>query len=69
MVEKDMVKLIPFSTVLSDCDKFQIARDIDPEYCEFLIKAVKKNLKILCYDCKFSPKGIKLNREIKFKIQ
>ncbi len=24
MVEKDMVKLIPFSTMLSDCDKFQI---------------------------------------------
>jgi len=53
----------------NDCSKFQLAKDIDPEYCEFLIKAVKKNLKILCYDCKFSPKGIKLNREIKFKIQ
>ena len=52
----------------NDCSKFQLAKDIDPEYCEFLIKAVKKNLKILCYDCKFSPKGIKLNREIKFKI-
>ncbi len=53
----------------NDCSKFQLAKDIDPEYCEFLIKAVKKNLKVLCYDCKFSPKGIKLNREIKFKIQ
>ena len=53
----------------NDCSKFQLAKDIDPEYCEFLIKAVKKNLKILSYDCKFSPKGIKLNREIKFKIQ
>ena len=53
----------------NDCSKFQLAKDIDPEYCEFLIKAVKKNLKILCYDCKFSPKGIKLNREIKFEIQ
>ena len=53
----------------NDCSKFQIAKDIDPKYCKLLIKAVKKNLKILCYDCKFSPKGIKLNREIKFKIQ
>ena len=52
----------------NDCSKFQLAKDIDPKYCELLIKAVKKNLKILCYDCKFSPKGIKLNREIKFKI-
>ena len=52
----------------NDCNKFQLAKDIDPKYCELLIKAVKKNLKILCYDCKFSPKGIKLNQLIKFKI-
>ena len=51
----------------NDCSKFELAKDIDPEYCEFLTKAVKKNLKILCYDCKFSTKGIKLNREIHFK--
>ena len=49
-----------------DCNKFKLATDIDPEYCELLAKAVKKNLKILCYDCKFSSKGIKLNRQIKF---
>ena len=53
----------------NDCNKFQLAKDIDPKYCDLLKEAVKKNLKILCYDCKFSPKGIKLNREIKFKIQ
>ena len=50
-----------------DCSQFELAKDIDPEYCELLLKAVKKNLKILCYDCKFSAKGIKLNREIQFK--
>ena len=51
-----------------DCNKFELAKDIDPEYCELLVKAVKKKLKILCFDCKFSTKGIKLNREIKIKI-
>ncbi len=51
-----------------DCSKFKLAKDIDPEYCELLEKAVKKKLNILCYDCKFSTKGIKLNRSIKFKI-
>ncbi len=50
----------------NDCNKFELAKDIDPEYCELLLKAVKKKLKVLCYDCKFSPKGIKLNREIQF---
>jgi len=52
-----------------DCNKLKIAKDIDPKYCELLTKAVKKNLNILCYDCKFSTKGIKLNRRVKFKIK
>ena len=47
---------------------FELAEDIDPEYCESLMKAVKKNLNLLCYDCKFSSKGIRLNRNIQFKI-
>ena len=52
-----------------DCQKFEIAKDIDSKYYELLEKAVKKNLKVLCYDCKFTSKGIKLNHEIKFKIK
>ena len=52
----------------NDCDKFEIAKDIDPEYSKTLIKAVKNNVKILCYDCKFSSKGIVLNNKIKFQI-
>ena len=51
-----------------DCDQFSIAKDIDPEYSKLLSKAVKKKLNILCYDCKFSPKGIKVNKKIRFKI-
>ncbi len=51
-----------------DCKIFKLANDIDPEYCEFLKKAVKKNLNILCYDCKFLTKGIKLNQKIKVKL-
>ena len=52
-----------------DCNKFEPAKDIDPEYCEFLEKVVKKKINILCYDCKFLTKGIKLNREIDVKIK
>ena len=51
-----------------DCNKFEIAKDIDPEYSKTLIKAIKHNVKILCYDCKFLSKGIILNKEIKFQI-
>ncbi len=52
-----------------DCNQFTIANDIDPEYSELLSKALKKNLNILCYDCKFSSKGIKVNKKIKIKIR
>ena len=51
-----------------DCSAFKIAGDIDPEYSKSLSKAVKKKLKVLCYDCKFTSKGIKLNQKMKFKI-
>jgi sugar fermentation stimulation protein A len=51
-----------------DCDSFSIADDIDTDYAKALAKAVKNNLNILCYDCKFSSKGIKLNKKIKIKI-
>ena len=51
-----------------DCDRFQLAKDIDPEYYDLVKKAVKKKLKLLCYDCKFSTKGIELNNKINLVI-
>jgi sugar fermentation stimulation protein A len=52
----------------NDCKSFSIAKDIDIKYSNSLSKAVKKKLNVLCYDCKFSSKGIKLNKKIKFRI-
>ncbi len=52
----------------NDCNQFKIAKDIDPDYYKLLTEAAKKKLNIICYDCKFSPKGIKLNKNIKFKL-
>ena len=51
-----------------DCDSFTLAKDIDAEYAKAVSKAVKNKLNILCYDCKFSTKGIKLNKKIKIKV-
>ena len=59
---------IAFIIQREDCDQLTIANDIDPDYSDILSKAVKKKLNILCYDCKFSTKGIKLNKKIKFKL-
>ncbi len=52
-----------------DCDSFTLAKDIDAEYAKAVTKAVKNKLNILCYDCKFSTKGIKLNKKIKIKVK
>ena len=47
---------ILFLVQRDDCDSFSIAKDIDPNYSFALQKAVKNNLNVLCYDCKFSTK-------------
>jgi len=66
--KKDYKIFILYLIQRDDCKSFTIAKDIDPNYAIALSKAVKNKLKILCYDCKFSSKGIKLNNKIKLKI-
>jgi len=57
-----------FLVQIENCESFGIASDIDPEYFRTFQEATKNNVKVLCYDCKFSTKGIKLNKQIKLKI-
>ena len=66
--KKNYKIFILFIIQRDDCKSFTIAKDIDPQYANTLAKAVKNKLNILCYDCKFSSKGIKLNNKIRFKI-
>ena len=66
--EKNYKIFILYLIQREDCEAFVIAKDIDPNYAIALSKAVKKNLNIVCYDCKFSSKGIKLNKKIKIII-
>ena len=54
-----------FLIQIEKCRSFGIASDIDPEYYKFFKDALKKNIKVLCYDCKFSDKGIEINKKIK----
>tara|TARA_B100000795_G_C22671218_1_gene388008 strand:+ start:168 stop:869 length:702 start_codon:yes stop_codon:yes gene_type:complete len=67
-VKKGFNAYLLFVVQREDCNKLNIAKDIDPVYAKTLMKAVENNVKILCYDCKFSPKGIVLNDKIKFQI-
>jgi len=60
---------IIFVVQREDCKQLMIAKDIDPIYSKLLLKAVKKKLNIICYDCKFLSKGIKLNKKVKINIK
>ena len=59
---------ILFIVQRNDCKYFKIASDIDAKYSKLIKEAVKKKINILCYDCKFSSKGINLNKPLKILI-
>ena len=48
-----------------DCNKFKIAKDIDPQYYKGFLKAKKNGVKFLCYSCKVDIKEIYVNKPIK----
>ena len=50
-----------------DCKSFKIAKDIDEEYKKTLDAALKKGVKLLCYDCKLSNEDIKINKKIYYE--
>ena len=49
-----------------DCKSFKIAKDIDEEYKIAFNEALKKGVKILCYNCKLNNEEIKLNNQINY---
>ena len=57
-----------FLVQIENCQSFGIASDIDPEYFRVFKNALKKNVNVLCYDCKFSNKGIEINKKIKILL-
>jgi sugar fermentation stimulation protein A len=48
-----------------DCNSFQIAKDIDPDYYKAFTDAKKNGVKFLCYSCKVNSKEIYINKSIK----
>ena len=54
--------LVGLATISSSSSS--IGSDIDPKYYEVFNNALKKNVNVLCYDCKFSNKGIEINKKI-----
>ena len=50
-----------------DCKSFKIAKDIDEEYKIAFNEALKKGVRILCYDCRLNDEEIKLNKQINYE--
>ena len=50
-----------------DCKSFKIAKDIDREYKIAFDEALKKGVKMLCYDCKLGNEEIKLNNQVYYE--
>ncbi len=62
---KGFESYIIYLVQIENCKQFNIAYDIDPQYFEAFKEAKKKDVKILCYNCKFNDKGIEINKKIK----
>tara|TARA_B100000029_G_scaffold505381_1_gene585971 strand:+ start:487 stop:1182 length:696 start_codon:yes stop_codon:yes gene_type:complete len=50
-----------------DCKYFKIAEEIDKKYKTAFVYALKKGVKVLCYDCKITNEGIKVNNQISYE--
>lgn len=48
----------------NDCDHFQIAADVDPEYQRILIEAQRTGVESLCYACHMSTEEIRVSHAI-----
>jgi sugar fermentation stimulation protein A len=43
-----------------------IARDIDPNYGEYLDKARKVGVEVIAFNCRLSPKAITVSKPVEF---
>ena len=48
-----------------NCNNFKIADKIDIDYKKAFLEVKKEGVKILCYNCKLSPREIKINKSVK----
>lgn len=63
--EKGYGAYLLFLIQRQNCNQFKIAENIDAVYKNTFAKVVKKGVKVLCYNCKLTPLGIKVNKPIK----
>ena len=64
MVEQGHRAVMLYLVQRTDCDRFALAREIDPKYAETLDMARKRGVEVLVYGCEISPSSIKVSEAL-----
>lgn len=48
----------------TDCDRLEVAADLDPAYAEAFARASASGVEVVCYGCKVGPEAIELDRPL-----
>lgn len=68
MVEAGHRAVMLYLVQRTDCDRFALARDIDPTYAESLDLARKRGVEVLAYGCTISPSAINVAQALKLDL-
>lgn len=64
MVEAGARAVMFYLVQRGDCERLEIAADIDPDYDAALRTALARGVETLCYSCKITEKAIELDRRL-----
>jgi sugar fermentation stimulation protein A len=66
MVRKGHKAYVVYVIQRNDCEGFEIAKDIDPNYGEETLKAIKNGVQPLVYACEVTPNAITITHSINY---
>ncbi len=64
MTSKGFRAVMLYIVQRNDCERFSLARDLDPAYASAFDEAVKAGVDVMCYDCEISTSEVTLRRAI-----
>ena len=64
MVAQGARAVMLFVAQRDDCQRLEVAADIDPAYAAALTRARETGVEVLAYACRVSPTGIEIDRPL-----